>query len=47
MLIREVDNHFDQRTVWIDWQGEKLGHVPVRGNVTASRLLGRRENYRL
>jgi hypothetical protein len=31
-LVREPGNHFDQRAVRIDWQGEKLGYISLSRN---------------
>ncbi|MDV6346090.1 HIRAN domain-containing protein [Nitrosomonas sp. Is35] len=42
-LIREPSNRFDQRTVRIDWQGEKLGYIPAKDNAAVSQLLDRGE----
>ena len=38
-LVREPDNVFDPRAVWVDWQGNKLGYVPRIDNAAICHLL--------
>jgi len=39
----EPDNRFDHRAVRIDWQGEKLGYIPVKDNAAVAQLMDRGE----
>lgn len=42
-LTREADNHYDDRAVRVDWQGQKLGYIPRLDNAAVSQLLDRGE----
>lgn len=42
-LVREPDNHFDDRAVHMEWQGYKLGCIPRLDNAAVSQLLDRGE----